>query len=75
LHTVDALLSVERPHAIQVTLEDPGPSLEEMAPIFHRILDAKPLLLEGPLTEEEVAWLRAELPSGGLAIRARDSVW
>jgi hypothetical protein len=75
LHTVDALLSVERPHAIQVTLEDPGPSLEEMAPTFHQILAHKPLLLEGPLSEAEVAWLRAELPSGGLAIRARDSVW
>jgi hypothetical protein len=75
LHTVDALLSVERPHAIQVTLEDPGPSLEEMAPIFVKILEAKPLLLEGPLSEEEVAWLRARLPSGGLAITAFDSEW
>lgn len=75
LHTVDALLSVERPHAIQVTLEDPGPSLEEMAPTFHKILQSKPLLLEGPLSEEEVAWLREQLPSGGLAIRARDREW
>jgi hypothetical protein len=75
LHTVDALLSVERPHAIQVTLEDPGPSLAEMAPTFRKILAHKPLLLEGPLSEEDVAWLRAQLPSGGLAIRARDSEW
>ena len=75
LHTVDALLSVERPHAIQVTLEDPGPSLEEMAPTFHKILEAKPLLLEGPLSEAEVAWLRERLPAGGLAITAFDSEW
>ncbi len=75
LHTVDALLSVERPHAIQVTLEDPGPSLEEMAPTFRKVLEHKPLLLEGPLSEEEVTWLRAQLPTGGLAIRARDSGW
>lgn len=75
LHTVDALLSVERPHAIQVTLEDPGPSLEEMAPIFVKILKAKPLLLEGPLSEEEVGWLCDRLPAGGLAITAFDSEW
>lgn len=75
LHTVDALLSVERPHAIQVTLEDPGPSLEEMLPTFRKVLEAKPLLLEGPLSEAEVAWLRAQLPAGGLAITAFDSEW
>jgi len=75
LHTVDALLAVERPHAIQVTLEDPGPSLEEMLPTFRKVLEAKPLLLEGPLSEDEVAWLRAQLPAGGLAITAFDSEW
>ncbi len=40
LHVVDALLAVERPHAIQVTLEAPpkAPSLEDMLPIFRKIL-------------------------------------
>lgn len=77
LHTVDALLSVERPHAIQVTLETspPGPTLEEMVPTFRKILGVKPLLLEGPLTEEELSRLRDVLPNDGLAINARQTGW
>jgi hypothetical protein len=73
LQTVDALLAVERPHAIQVTLETapPGPSLEEMLPTFRKILGVKPLLLEGVLSGDEVRWLRDQLPTGGLAITAR----
>jgi hypothetical protein len=77
LHTVDALLDVERPHAIQVTLETspPGPSLAEMLPTFRRILGVKPLLLEGHLSEDEVRWLQDRLPPGGLAISARQAAW
>jgi hypothetical protein len=75
LHTVDALLAQELPHAIQVTLEDPGPSLKEMLPTFQRILGAKPLLLEGQLSQEEAAWLQERLPQGGLAITARRTEW
>jgi hypothetical protein len=77
LHTVDALLAVERPHAIQVTLETspPGPTLEEMLPTFRKILGVKPLLLEGKLSPQEVRWLQDELPPDGLAITARRSEW
>jgi len=77
LHTVDALLTVERPHAIQVTLEaEPsGPPLEEMLPTFRKILSVKPLLLEGKLSEGEVSWLQDQLPSDGLAITARQTEW
>jgi hypothetical protein len=77
LHTVDALLAVERPHAIQVTLETspPGPTLEEMLPTFRKILGVKPLLLEGRLSPAEVRWLRDELPADGLAITARRNDW
>jgi hypothetical protein len=75
LHTVDALLAQERPHAIQVTLEDPGPSLVAMVPTFRKILQSKPLLLEGQLSEAEVAWLLERLPAEGLAITARQKSW
>ncbi|MGC9347607.1 MAG: hypothetical protein ACP5JG_05665 [Anaerolineae bacterium] len=77
LHTVDALLKQERPHAIQVTLEEPptGPSLVAMVPVFRRILQVKPLLLEGQLSEEEVAWLLDRLPVEGLALTARQAPW
>jgi hypothetical protein len=77
LHTVDALLAVERPHAIQITMEaEPsGPSLGEMLPILARILEVKPLLLEGKLSADEVHWLQERLPSAGLAITARQAAW
>ena len=77
LHTVDVLLNVERPHAIQVTLETPpsGPSLQEVLPAFRKILRVKPLILDGSLSEDEVRWLRDELPLDGLCIIARRSGW
>ena len=77
LHTVDALLAVERPHAIQVTLETSAtaPTLDAMIPIFRKILGVKPLILEGPLTEAELQHLLDQLPSGGLCINAREAAW
>jgi hypothetical protein len=77
LHTVDPLLQVERPHAIQVTIEtEPsGPPFEELLPIFRKILAVKPLIADGPLSLEEVERLRQELPTDGLAIFARQSTW
>jgi hypothetical protein len=72
LHTVDALLAVARPQAIQVTLETGTgvPTLAELVPVFRKILAHKPLLVEGALREDELAWLLDALPSGGLAITA-----
>jgi len=77
LHTVDALLAQERPHAIQITLEarPKGPSLEAMLPTFKNILAVKTLLLEGKLSEVEVHWLQDNLPAGGLAITALNHEW
>lgn len=77
MHTVDDLLPLERPHAIQVTLEtEPsGPPLVDLVPIFRRILDAKPLLIQGYLSKAQLAMLLDQLPHGGLAITARDTPW
>jgi len=71
LHTVGPLLEVERPHAIQVTLEvGPNvPSMREMIPIFKRILASKPVLVDGPMTREEIALVMDELPHEGLYVR------
>lgn len=71
LHTVGPLLEVERPHAIQVTLEvGPNvPSMREMIPIFRRILASKPVLVDGPMTREEIAMVMDELPHEGLYVR------
>jgi hypothetical protein len=77
LHTVDALLEQERPHAIQITIEaaPKGPTLAQMLPVLRRILSVKPLLLEGHLSGDEVRWLQDQLPTGGLAITARRTAW
>ena len=77
LHTVEPLLSVERPQAIQVTLETtPGaPTIEEMMPTFRQILDSKCLVIDGQLSTEEVSRLRSNLPHGGLCIIARQESW
>ena len=77
LHTVDALLEVERPHAIQITLEtSPGaPTLEELVPIFRKILAVKPLIAEGPLSEDDVQFLLDRVPPDGLCLTARQADW
>jgi hypothetical protein len=77
LHTVDALLEVERPHAIQVTLEDEssGPTLEEIMPVFDKMLRVKPVILDGPLTDDEAQQILDRLPLDGLCLIARQSGW
>jgi hypothetical protein len=77
LHVVDELLKVERPQAIQVTIETgPNvPTLAQLVPIFRRILGAKPLIADGPMTEDELHMLQDELPADGLCIIARQAAW
>ncbi len=77
LHVVDDLLAVERPHAIQVTIEseDSGPPVAAILPIFRQILGVKPLILEGALSEAEVQLLQDELPLDGLSITVRQAPW
>jgi len=77
LHVVDELLKVERPKAIQVTIETgPNvPSIVALVPIFRRILGAKPLIADGPMTQDELRLLQDELPHDGLCIIARQGAW
>lgn len=77
LHTVESLLRVEHPQAIQVTLETGPtmPSLEDLVPIFRQILLKKPLLIDGPLSWDQVQYLRKKLPLDGLYISARQTNW
>ena len=73
LHTVPALLAVERPRAIQVSLdpEPSGPPVERLLPVFRQVLAAKPLIVDGYLTEPQIDMLLRELPHEGLYIAAR----
>jgi hypothetical protein len=72
LFTVDALLAIERPTAIQISI-DPlefGPPPLSLLPVFRKILDRKPLLIQGRLTTREFDTLLRELPGEGLYIGA-----
>ncbi|HLA82861.1 MAG TPA: hypothetical protein VJP78_14795, partial [Thermoleophilia bacterium] len=72
LDTVEALLNVEKPQAIQIVI-DPGgfgPPPLTLQPTFRRVLEKKPLLIEGRLTEREFETLLDELPGEGLFISA-----
>jgi len=73
LHTVDRLLAVERPQAIQVSLdpEPSGPPAEDLIPVFRKVLDSKPLIVDGEMGREQLRTLRKELPSDGLYLRVR----
>lgn len=77
LHTVDAILEQQHPDAVQITFETAsnGPSLQALVPIFRKILARKPLIFEGPLTEDDVVFLFDNCPNGGFCINARDAHW
>lgn len=77
LHTVDVLLAVERPQAIQVTIdpESSAPPVESLLPVFRKILAVKPLIVDGLLAPAQVQLLRDELPADGLYISARQGSW
>jgi len=77
LHTVAPLLTMERPQAVQVTLETGPtvPSLEDMMPTFRKILAQKPLLVDGPLSQDDIRILRDGLPEDGLYIRTHQTDW
>jgi hypothetical protein len=74
---VDAILEQEHPNVIQATFETTsnGPSLQDMVPIFTKILAHKPFIFEGPMTEEQVKYLFDVCPTGGFCINARDTEW
>ena len=73
LHHIDVLLQNERPHAIQVTvdIQPTGPLVQQVIPTFQKILEKKPLIIEGWLTGDEVRLLQKELPADGLSITVR----
>ncbi|MHB1356071.1 MAG: hypothetical protein ACYCZF_08875 [Anaerolineae bacterium] len=73
LHTVESLLPLDKPQAIQVSLDPQpsGPPLERLLPIFGRILQVKSLIVDGVLNAGQVQQLLEALPANGLCIIAR----
>jgi hypothetical protein len=73
LHTVESLLPLSKPQAIQVSLDPQpsGPPMELLIPVFKRILQIKSLIVDGVLNSKQVHQLLEALPSNGLCIIAR----
>lgn len=68
---VDALMEIKSLDAIEWAMDPVGPSLEDMIPIFQKILKEKCLILMNITTEEEVDMLLNKLPHEGLCIIKR----
>jgi len=68
---VDALLEIDELAAIEWGLDPVGPSLEDMVPVFKRILETKCVIIMNIKTEQEVQMLLDKLPHEGLCIIKR----
>jgi len=64
----DAVTDIPELGALQLSLEPPpyGPPLSEWIPLLQRLIQKKPLVLNGPLSRLQVNRLLKEVPSQGL---------
>jgi len=70
LHHMEVVLEEKHPTAIQVSL-DTGSTphqVRDLLPIFKRVLEVKPLIVQGDMTLDEMNLLLDELPHKGLCI-------
>ncbi|MHB1132181.1 MAG: uroporphyrinogen decarboxylase/cobalamine-independent methonine synthase family protein [Chloroflexota bacterium] len=72
LHTVDEILKRERPAAIQISLDTGSTPVtaRDVLPIAQKIMTRKPLLMEGQIAVDDLAYLLENLPAAGLHIAA-----
>lgn len=55
-------------HALELHIDEGGPSAEELYSRHQTILDKKPLIIWGKMTEEDLHWIFSRLPTKGLAV-------
>jgi hypothetical protein len=70
LHHVEVVLEDPYPTAVQVSL-DTGSTpnqVHDLIPVFKRVLEEKPLIIQGDMTRDEMNELLDELPHKGLCI-------
>jgi hypothetical protein len=77
LHTVQPLMTVEHPLAIQVSIdpEPASPPVPQLVPAFRHILAGKPLIVDGPMSRQDADLLLEELPHDGLCMLVRSGTW
>lgn len=77
LHVLDTILAAPKPQAIQISLDPPPSSapVADLLPVFRKVLDAKALIVDGPMEDSDLELLLDSLPHGGLCILARQGTW
>ena len=77
------VLEIDEVKCIEVALDPTGPTIEENIPLWNRILERKPLIIIGPVTERQLELMVSELSPGGLWLDIEmveegqdlDSIW
>lgn len=72
IHLADKLVEIPELSAIQVSIDYPAkvfsPPVESLLPTFKRIQREKPLIITGPVTQQEFQTILRELSPNGLAL-------
>ncbi|MCK5249963.1 MAG: hypothetical protein KAJ98_08365 [Spirochaetaceae bacterium] len=55
-------------HALELHIDEGGPSAEELFDRYKRILGSKPLIIWGDIPERDLDWIFTRLPHQGLAV-------
>ena len=72
MHTAEILAQEKDLKAIECALDLPaGPSVAELIPVFRKVLERKPLIVDGPVTFDEALLLVEKLPFAGLSLGLR----
>ncbi len=65
---VDQWLGVDSLSCVEINYDNNGPRLPELKPLLRKIQEAKPLIIRGELTAEEIVWIKRELSPRGLLL-------
>ncbi|MDP6526276.1 MAG: hypothetical protein QGI24_03230 [Kiritimatiellia bacterium] len=66
-YPVDAYLDMEMT-ALELHIDEGGPSAEELFDVHKKILATRPLLIWGDISEQDLDWIFSNLPAQGLAV-------
>ena len=55
-------------HALELHIDEGGPSAEELSEKYHSILSTKPLIIWGDISEKDMDWIFSNLPPEGLSV-------
>lgn len=54
--------------ALELHIDSGGPSAEQLAPVYKKIMDKKPLIIWGEIPKNDLDWIFSNLPAEGLAV-------